>query len=885
MQHIGRFGSAIPYLIASALALAMLSALYTAASTVNVHSTAALIEPARFLPPPAPMLGSWYGGTPYPTPVYGNGCAAYNGYIYCTGGQNATIGSYYAQIANGGSLGAWHPTTAYPANMSRSECAAGGGYMYCVDGDTGQTYYASITGTGIGGWIAGAALPMGNATGVECTASSTTLYCVGGYTPSAFGGTPKTSYYAQMLGSAGLSSWSATTPYPGNFGHIGCTVYNQTIYCVGGSADINGHFNDTGAAYYAPILGGGAIGAWGNATSQYPQSVADPNCDAEGGYLYCIGGSEDISVGGYGALLYATSIPQSYMARITSSGFGNWSQTTSYVSRSVFYETTGIESSSCPEYDGYVYCIGGQNAFYTISYTNATYYARLQYNASSTSSVQPVVNATQSMMNDSWAVQTQSNLPSMLMPNCMEVGGLLWCIGGLAINTSYMTGSFQNATALRFSPVLWNGSLGSWMEGKLDRYPNNTAGQTCVSSNFYIICTGGEVGVVNTSGVRNVTDIVPTNATFYGRIYPGSAYYSGGELLTRNASMLSGFTPSGCASWSQDFITCSGNYTNGGTTTNVTYNYTFGGWNAGQAYPLPSGYHVGACTSSYDHVYCIGGSGHISQLSSYRSYNSSYTNLTYSDAVFYASVNSSGMGQWRGTTPYPMGISGEGCAVYNGYVYCIGGGTTNNNNTDTAYYAKINADGSLGAWLRTTNYTYALTTLRCAADNGYVFCFGGASSLGAMYHADRYAAITQNGGVAQWRNMSNYPMYSLGLGCAPYGYMMFCTGPLTSSSSSRQYNNRYVFSHEIPYAPQGPEVNATTFPPQNSTTTIYGSSAQGQGSAPYQSGTGGTLGSSPNASPGMSSATTVGVIVVIILIIAAAFFLTRKKAPQPAQKA
>jgi hypothetical protein len=78
------------------------------------------------------------------------------------------------------------------------------------------------------------------------------------------------------------------------------------------------------------------------------------------------------------------------------------------------------------------------------------------------------------------------------------------------------------------------------------------------------------------------------------------------------------------------------------------------------------------------------------------------TNTT--NATYYAKVNNDGsLGAWQAGTPLPTQLYRFGSVVHNGYVYAIGGkggaATTGSSTTQNkTYYAKLNADGSLGNW-------------------------------------------------------------------------------------------------------------------------------------------------------------------------------------------
>lgn len=107
------------------------------------------------------------------------------------------------------------------------------------------------------------------------------------------------------------------------------------------------------------------------------------------------------------------------------------------------------------------------------------------------------------------------------------------------------------------------------------------------------------------------------------------------------------------------------------------------------------------------------------------------------------SIDSSGS-----TTSYPTNMAHGSCAIYSGYIYCVGGGT-GLGSTPAAYYAPISSSG-VGAWATTASYfatTYSedIEGQSCATDSGYIYCVGGQPvSLTGYTTAVDYADLTSN---------------------------------------------------------------------------------------------------------------------------------------------
>ena len=90
---------------------------------------------------------------------------------------------------------------------------------------------------------------------------------------------------------------------------------------------------------------------------------------------------------------------------------------------------------------------------------------------------------------------------------------------------------------------------------------------------------------------------------------------------------------------------------------------------------------------------------------------------------YYAPINSNDgtIGGFTQTSSIGT-ISSLSVSVYNGYVYALGGQT---GGSRYAFYAKINTDGSLGAFNSTSLYTTGRAAFATTAYNGYLYISGG----------------------------------------------------------------------------------------------------------------------------------------------------------------
>ena len=86
---------------------------------------------------------------------------------------------------------------------------------------------------------------------------------------------------------------------------------------------------------------------------------------------------------------------------------------------------------------------------------------------------------------------------------------------------------------------------------------------------------------------------------------------------------------------------------------------------------------------------------------------------------------------WNSTTTYPLMVSGHSCVTSSGYIYCVGGARGSPPQFyDSVYYALLNSSG-VGAWTKTTSYPTKITGESCVASYGYIYCVGGKSAPGS----------------------------------------------------------------------------------------------------------------------------------------------------------
>ena len=178
------------------------------------------------------------------------------------------------------------------------------------------------------------------------------------------------------------------------------------------------------------------------------------------------------------------------------------------------------------------------------------------------------------------------------------------------------------------------------------------------------------------------------------------------------------------------------------TNSNITLNGldsgALGAWSTNGANQIPGNITSQSSVTANGYVYAIGG-------------NNAGTPVA---TVYYAKLNNDGStGAWSTNTanPLPAARYGGSAVTANGFVYYFGG--YNSGGQTTVYYAKLNSDGSVGAWttssnpLTTASYFHSSVVL-----NGYVYIIGG--GVGGTTNV-YYAKLNADGSTGIWNQAAN----------------------------------------------------------------------------------------------------------------------------------
>ena len=125
-----------------------------------------------------------------------------------------------------------------------------------------------------------------------------------------------------------------------------------------------------------------------------------------------------------------------------------------------------------------------------------------------------------------------------------------------------------------------------------------------------------------------------------------------------------------------------------------------------------------------------------------------------------------------------------GTVVYNGYLYVYGGTTNGSASTTSVLYAQINADGTIGTW--TTNGTSLTGTGRyafaAAVYNGFIYIIGGRDAS-TLYATIQVAPINADASIGSWSTPSSITTARYYLGGFIYNGYMYAMGGTTNGTT------------------------------------------------------------------------------------------------------
>jgi len=334
----------------------------------------------------------------------------------------------------------------------------------------------------------------------------------------------------------------------------------------------------------------------------------------------------------------------------------------------------------------------------------------------------------------SWGTAVAGNLPTTgggLGVGCGETGGVNFNFGLTAYNGFlYLVGGGNGANRfVCYAALNANGTLGTWTPASSE-FATGRIGSTVVGFNGYLYVIDGEDSTGNTqykqvefAPVTSTGDITAawTNSSSYytgtahtfgaGVTYNGFIYMCGGATAKKDASLIATceytqINSDGTLQKPSTSCTLSGTATNWCTTSSFTTARNRFGMAAYNGY-----------------LYIVGG------------YNGT-TPITGSHSLMYSSIAADyTLGTWTDNatnfttvTGLTSGWRNGGVVAEEGHLYMVGGCTTApacSASLNSAYYAVLNADGTIGSWDTSTTFTTARFFNGVASYNGVVYSIGG----------------------------------------------------------------------------------------------------------------------------------------------------------------
>ncbi len=551
------------------------------------------------------------------------------------------------------------------------------------------------------------------------------LYVIGGFDGTNYKSDVQ---YASINATTGvIGSFSPTTSFAGaRSGHTS-VAYNGYLYVIGGKD--SAYYHDV---QYAAIAANGTVGTW-NTTSAFSGARANHTTVEYGGYLYLAGGYDGTSYKG----------DVQYAALKSDGTVGAWA-----TSGNTF--TTARAFHSSVAYNGFLYVIGG--------YDGTSFYSNIQYAA---------IKSDNTL--GTWTTNSTSFTTARAGHAALTYHGLLYVVGGCSAGTPTTCSTYKADS--QFAQINSNdGSIGSFLTSPTANNVGDarTGHAALIYNNFYYIIGGihatsdthcnasssfycsdvQQAAFLNTHVATGFTaestatsNILGGRFGFAAAAYRGYLYISGG---------CTAGTPTACGT--------STNYDNHLYYAPINPNGSLGTWVLeASTFTIRRVYHTMFIYKGY--LYIMGG---LTGLTTANCKNDGNNNLYCNDVQRSQIGDDARLGTFANTNQYFLYPRyGHSIAIYNGYVYLMGGvkavaTDANCRNTGTngaecndVQYAQIDNAGSFGAWTTVSTSNFFGTPRHwhaSVASNGFLYVMGGFD--GSAGKSDiQFAPLSASGGL------------------------------------------------------------------------------------------------------------------------------------------
>lgn len=743
-------------------------------------------------------------------------------YFPCTGQQNT---SYYAQILANGRLGSWVQTTDAPVSVNFwSAWAQSDDYFYMIGGcrnnagdNDPDTYFGSCNNSGPSAYTkvvqraviapAGeAALPIDDdnitaRTELASVVMNGYLYVIGGCTSTGNQCTTSSTLVQRATigsdGSIGAYTTTSINALPAARGRLAATVYDNTIYVVGGCSGTNCGTIATNT-YYVKPASDGTIPAWSNDTTgalnvgRYYHNVV-----AHNGYIYAIGGYDGASAqtsveyaavnSGGDLAAWGSTTSGTPNARIgaASAIFGNklfvTGGRTAFTGGSLYdsidYATFesggditswGTDSSNpfstarfghtAQILNGYLYIIAGNSG----TSSGSTERSDIQFAPIDVTSVSNPVG--------SFSTSTRTITTAKTYVTSAASSGTIYVVGGCATydeTNSRCSGSINNDTR---TINLNNGGSGlnNTSTQDTDKFTSRSD-HVSLAYNGYIYVIGGcaddpctDAGLVSSVQYATILDGGQVSAWSTATQSPSTRRSATGFVANGRLYLLGGCTNTSCST-----ADLSAQYVVPDSNGNITTAWTT------QSSAIGSKW-IGVDVAYYDgYVYHAGGS----------------VADAYTTATEMASVDTvtGAIGTWSTEDSISAGVVYNQTVANHGYLYALGGITSGGTLLNSVQYAQIDpVTHQISAWSHTTGFNIQRYVFVAEAYNGYMFIAGGFANIGtgtALMADTQQASIAEDGTLSAWVSGRNLAQVTYRHSGTTYNGVFYVTGGSLGSAT------------------------------------------------------------------------------------------------------
>lgn len=518
------------------------------------------------------------------------------------------------------------------------------------------------------------------------------------------------------------------------------TVYNGYIYMLGGWLGA-GVLSDK--VQRAPLNTDGTIGTWTDDTDSVLPAVRGGGFQTIGynGKLYILGGCGAYSNAGAGYYYCTSRLATVHYATLdlsTGNIVGGWTATTSF--------TTGREWFAAGVYNNRLYVAGGWSVGYPSAVDNLN---TVQYASINTDGTV-----------GSWT-DGGSNFTTDRAYLELEIyNGYMYVVGGFAQQTNTELNDVQ------YAPIKEDGSIGTWTTTNSFSVTRENMKATIYRGYLYV--AGGYDGTAD----RGDTQYAPIN--------------------TNGSIGTFGETTSFTATAGHDALFGYGNYLywmTGDYVNNIVWSASLvaGGGvqhNSSVAWPTSS------TTSTFRNLTSlVAYNGNMYQVGGG---NTSATPQTSTDRV---AINADGtLGTWTTSGGGTLGTARQahGVAVYNGYIYAVGGLNTSGNPISSIEYAPINADGTIGTWNTTTSLSGNRAYIDVVAYRGYMYVLGGDDFGGGGGTTVEYFTIDSAGTLSSRTAGTSLPATASNPSATAYNGYIYISGGDNSSTNTVRSTLHYA---------------------------------------------------------------------------------------------